>query len=89
MNAKKYGIPLIAIVVIILLISHFVNQSKLNGSTLKSRELRLREISNLGELTSIDQEIKIDSYIISGYITNNHRYGLAVFAPSGNGKYDF
>lgn len=89
MKAKKCIIPLITIAVIGLLISYFINQSKLNGSTLESRELRLREISNLGEITTINQEITIDGYIISGYTTNNNRYGLAVFAPAGNGKYDF
>lgn len=89
MKTKKYITPLITIAVIGLLICYFINQSKLNGSTLESRELRLKEISNLGESTNIDQEITIDGYIISGYTTDNNRYGLAVFVPAGNGKYDF
>jgi len=89
MKAKKYIIPFITIVVIGLLISLYVNQSKLNGSTLESRELRLREISNLGEITTIDQEITIDGYIISGYNAKNNQHGLAVFVPESKGKYKF
>jgi hypothetical protein len=71
------------------LITFFINQNKLNGSTIESRELRLREISNLGEVTTIDQEITVDGYIISGYTAKNNKYELAVFVPVGNGKYDF
>lgn len=89
MKAKKCIIPLITIVIIGILISCFVNQIKLNGSTLKSRELRLRKISKLGETTTIEQEISIDGYIISGYTTNNNQHGLAVFTPTGNGKHEF
>lgn len=61
-----------------------------NGcDTLANRERRLREISNLGEVTNIDQEILIGDSIISGYTTKNARYGIAVFAPIGDGKYKF
>lgn len=86
---KKYVIPFIIILIIGILVSYFVYKSKINGSTIESRELRLKQISNLGESTNIDEEIIIDDYIFSGYITKNNRYGLAVFTPAGNGKYDF
>ena len=89
MKLKKYTLPFTMIIIVGLLIGFFINQSKLNGSTIESRELRLKEISNLGEVTTIDQEILIDDYVISGYTTKNNRYGLAVFAPTGNGQYEF
>ena len=89
MKLKKYIIPFSIIVIAGFLIIFFINQNKLNGSTIESRELRLREISNLGQVTTIDQEITIDGYIISGYTAKNNQYGLAVFVPEGNGKYVF
>lgn len=89
MKLKKYIIPFSIIVIAGLLITFFFNQNRLNGSTIESRELRLREISNLGKVTTIDQEITIDGYIISGYTAKNNQYGLAVFVPAGNGKYNF
>lgn len=88
MKSKKYIIPLIAIIVIGVVISIFVIQDMKGCDTLENRERRLREISNLGEVTNIDQEISIGDYIISGYTTNN-RHGLAIFAPTGDGKYKF
>lgn len=48
-----------------LLIGFFVNQNKLNGSTVESRELRLRQISNSGKVTTINKEITIEDYIIN------------------------
>lgn len=57
-------------------------------STPEGRELRLREIHNLGVTTTISQEIIIDGYVISGYETND-RYGLAIFEPVGEGIYKF
>lgn len=89
MNLKKFTIPLIEIVVVGIVISVFVIQNTNRCDTLENRERRLKEISNLGEVTHIDQETTIDDYIISGYITKNDRYGLAVFAPTGDGKYEF
>ena len=65
MKSKKYIIPLIAIIVIGVVISIFVIQNMNGCDTLENRERRLREISNLGEVTNIDQEISIDDYIIS------------------------
>lgn len=58
-------------------------------STVENRELRLQTISNLGNETTISQEVVIDDYIISGYTTRNNRYGLAVFAADGDGTYRF
>lgn len=87
MKSKKYIIPLIAIIVIGVIISIFLIQNMNGCDTLENRERRLREISNLGEGTNIDQEISIGDYIISGYTTKNNRQGLAVFAPTDNGKY--
>ncbi|PHV71023.1 hypothetical protein CS063_06720 [Sporanaerobium hydrogeniformans] len=89
MKLKKYSVPLVMLIFIGFLIGFFINKSKWSGATIESRELRLREISNLGEATTIDQEIMIDGYIISGYTTKNNRHGLAVFAPIGNDKYEF
>ena len=89
MKLKKSTIPLVAIIVIGIVISVFVIQNTNNCDTLENRERRLRDISNLGEVTNIDQETVIDDYIISGYTTKNNQYGLAVFAPAGNGRYKF
>lgn len=72
-----------------LLIGFFVNQNKLNGSTVESRELRLRQISNSGKVTTINKEITIEDYIVSRYTAKNNQYGLAIFAPTGNGNYEF
>lgn len=89
MKLKKYIIPFSIVIISGLLITFFINQNKINCSTIESRELRLREISNLGKMTTIDQEITIDGYIINGYNAKNNQYGLAVFEPVGNGKYNF
>ncbi|MEG1557871.1 MAG: hypothetical protein RR368_05480 [Oscillospiraceae bacterium] len=86
---KKVYIPLIAIIVIGVVISIFVIQNMNGCDNLENRERRLREISNLGEVTDIGQEISIGDYIISGYTAKNNRHGLAVFAPTGDGKYKF
>lgn len=77
---------LVAVFGIVVLLGAYSNY--VNCSTLEGRELRLREISNLGDSTTISQEIMIDGCIISGYTTNN-RYGLAIFAPDGNETYKF
>lgn len=36
-----------------------------------------------------DYLVRIDDYIISGYVTKNSRYGLAVFAAEGDRAYRF
>ena len=89
MKLKKYIAPLAMIIIAGLLIGFFISQSKFDGSTTESRELRLKEISSLGTVTTIDQEITIDGYIISGYTAKNDQHGLAVFAHTGNGYYEF
>lgn len=89
MKSKKVAIPFIAIIFIGIIVAVLIIQTKNNCDTLENRARRLREISNLGEVTNIDQEIYIDDYIISGYTTKNNRHGLAVFAPIGDGKYTF
>lgn len=84
----KKSYPFKMIVLICLLLSYFIYQNKLNSFTLESREHSLREFGHLWEVTTIIQEIKIDGYIMSGYITSKNRYGLAFFAPNAHGKYD-
>ena len=89
MRLKKHIIPVVVVLGAILIISVFMIKNMNYCDTLENREQRLREISNLGEITSIDQEISLDDYIISGYTTKNNRHGLAMFVPTGNGKYEF
>lgn len=89
MKFKRFIIPLTAIIIVGLAIAIFMLQNKNGCGTRENRELRLREISNLGEVTTIDQEVTIDGSIISGYTAKNNRHGLAVFVPTGNGKYEF
>lgn len=86
MKSKKF---IISFIIIVIIITIFIIPNVNGCDTLENRELRLREISNLGEVTNIDQELTIDGYIISGYTTKNNIHGLAVFAPTNNGKYEF
>lgn len=87
---KKYVIPcVVGAILIVLLASFFAMRSRPDCSTLESRELRLSELSNLDGDTHISCEIEIDGYIVSGYSSSNHKYGLAIFEPQGNGKYKF
>lgn len=90
LKVKRYIIPIIVVVALIaLLIELFVVQSKLDGSSLESRELRLNKLSKLSDNAHIASEIKIDNYIISGYTCLNNEYGLAIFEPQNDGKYKF
>lgn len=87
MKIKRYILPLIIVVSVGLLIITLNNQDKLNGSTIESRELMLKEISTLGEATAINQEIVIEDYIVSGYVADRNQHGLAIFVPNEGGKY--
>ncbi|MFI3166652.1 MAG: hypothetical protein R3Y32_00895 [Bacillota bacterium] len=89
MKNKKYIIASAIILCSVVFFFVIMSQNKNDCDTLENRELRLREISNLGELTTISEEIIIDEYIVSGYTTKNNRYGLAIFEPNGDGKYQF
>jgi hypothetical protein len=85
MKRKKYIFAIAAILILsIVFISFFFQQSKLDGSTLESRELRLNRSDNGIHIAS---EIKIDEHIISGVIDANNKYGLAIFEPEDNHKY--
>lgn len=64
-------------------------RSRPDGSTLESRELRLSELSKLDGDAHISYEVEIDGYIVSGYTSSNHKHGLAIFEPQGDGKYKF
>jgi hypothetical protein len=83
---KKYIFAVAAILILsFVFISFFFQQSKLDGSTLESRELRLNQSDNNG--IHIASEIQIDEHIISGIVDANNKYGLAIFAPEDNNKY--
>lgn len=85
MKVKKYIFATAGVLILsIVLISFFWQQSKLDGSTLESRELRLNQSDNGIHIAS---EIKIDEHIISGIIDANNKYGLAIFEPEDNNKY--
>jgi hypothetical protein len=82
MKVKKYVfVTAIILILSVVFISFFYQQSKLDGSTLESRELRLNQSDDGIHIAS---EIKIDEYIISGIISTNSQYGLAVFEPENN-----
>jgi hypothetical protein len=85
MKVKKYVfVTAIILILSVVFISFFYQQSKLDGSTLESRELRLNQSDDGIHIAS---EIKIDEYIISGIVSTNSKYGLAVFEPENNNKY--
>ena len=89
MKSKRIVISLIVIVAMGIVATIFSITNINSCDTTVNRELRLREIENLGEVTTIGEELIIDGYIISGYTTKNNQYGLAVFAPTGDDKYEF
>lgn len=90
MKNRKYIILIVlGPVFIALLLIFFSMQRKLDGSTVESREMILNNLSNIDSNTHISCEIKIDDYIISGYISSNNKRGLAIFEPQGNKKYRF
>ncbi|MEA4816082.1 MAG: hypothetical protein VB120_04395 [Lachnospiraceae bacterium] len=87
---KKHVIPcVVGAILIILSISFFAMRSRSDGSTLESRELRLSELSKLDGDAHISCEIEIDGYIVSGYSNSNDKYGLAIFEPQKDGKYQY
>jgi hypothetical protein len=90
MKIKKYIIIIsFTTVFIVSLLFFFITQSKLDGSTIESRELRLNKLNKINGNAHICTEIKIDDYIVCGYISSNNKYGFAIFEPAGNGKYRF
>ncbi len=89
MKRKKYMILILDVVFIAIIIYYNIYRSDRNVSTQESRQLQLREIEVLGENVTIIQELRIEDYIISGYTCDNDQYGLAIFAPRGNGNYEF
>jgi hypothetical protein len=85
MKVKKYiFVTAIVLILSVVFISFFFQRSKLDGSTLESRALQLNKSGNGLHIAS---EIKIDEYIISGIVSTNSKYGLAVFEPEDNNKY--
>lgn len=85
MKRKKYIFAVAAILILsVVAISFFFQQSKLDGSTLESRELRLNQSDNGIHIAS---EIRIGEHIISGIVSANNKYGLAIFKPEDNNKY--
>ncbi len=90
MKNKKYIIPtVVGTIFIVLLASFFLMRIRPDGSTLKSRELQLSELSKLDGDVYISNEIEIDGYIVSGYSSSINKYGLAIYEPQGYGKYKF
>jgi len=87
MKSKRYIFTVVFIIILsAMFVGFYIQHSKLDGSTFESRELILNKSINGSHIYS---EIKIDDYIISGIIANNNKYGLAVFNPKANRKYDF
>jgi len=87
MKGKRY-IWAVALIIIlgIVFFELYLQQNKLDGSTIVSRELILNQSQNGIHIVS---EIKIDDYIVSGIIGSNNNDGLVVFASQANGKYKF
>lgn len=80
---------MVGVIFIVLLASFFVMRMRPDGSTLESRELQLSELNKLDGEVYISYEIEIDGYIVSGYSSANNKYGLALFEPQRDGKYEF
>ena len=91
MKSKKYIIPSVIILCIVVFFFVFMSQNKNDCDTLEAREKRISEVSSLEEGANIDHEkfINDDEYIISGYNTNGNRHGLAIFGQRDDGTYQF
>jgi hypothetical protein len=83
-NKKCVFVSAIVFIVSVVSSSFFFQQSKLDGSTRESRELRLNQS---GHGIHIVSEIIIDEHIISGIVDANNKYGLAIFEPEDDNKY--
>lgn len=57
-------------------------------STISHREQYLNQLADINDV-HIVSEIMIDNYIISGYVSSNRSYGIAIFEPMYRGKYKF
>ena len=91
MKSKKYIIPSVIILCIVVFFFVFMSQNKNDCDTLEAREKRISEVSSLEEGANIDHEkfINDGEYIISGYNTNGNRHGLAIFGQRDDGTYQF
>jgi hypothetical protein len=87
MKSKRYILAVAIIIILsVVFVELYLQQSKVDGSTVESRELILNRSENGVHIVS---EIQIDDDIISGIIGSNNKYGLAVFKSQANGKYKF
>ncbi len=78
---------IIAVLVIIIVgIAAFSYFGKPDGSTLESREEMLAAFPK-GKDWKISIEQKLGDFIISGIYSRDGMSGIAVFEPTGNGKY--
>ncbi|MDO5601645.1 MAG: hypothetical protein Q4G07_02635 [Oscillospiraceae bacterium] len=86
---KKLLLTVLAIIVCIAAASVYLFYSTSKGDTIESRESMLNTAISTGNDWTIAKEIELDGYIISAAYSTNSKSTLAVFEPTGNGKYKF
>ena len=59
------------------------------GDTVQSRESILNRAISTGNGWTIAQEIELDGYLVSGAYSADGKSALAIFTPTGNGRYKF
>lgn len=80
---------IIFVVIADFFIGTYLKPQAFDCADIENRTLRLREVTDLGESTLIATEITIDGYLISGYSSENGKYGLAIFEPKEDETYEF
>ena len=86
---KKLLLIVLAVIIFIAFTSIYFFCSTSKGDTIESRESMLNTAISKGKDWTISKEIELDGYIISAAYSTDHKATLAVFEPTGNGKYKF
>lgn len=83
---KKWYIIILVAVLLFLGIATYKYLSVPNGQTVESREQLLEGIPK-GSEWQISTEQSVNDYIVSGIYSADGKSGIAVFEPTGNGRY--
>ena len=81
----------LSLVLVLAMVLAFAGCGTENGATVESREKLLDEAikKSSGTHWTITKETIVEDYIISGAVNTKGIATLAVFEPTGNGKYQF
>lgn len=75
-------------VILAVILFGVVSCTEADCSTIRHREQYLNQLEHLNNVRIIS-ETMIDNYVISGYISSNENYGIAIFEPVYKEKYKF